>query len=250
MPGCSTGEEAYTIAILLAEEMAVQDKHVPIQIFASDIDDGALEVARAGHYPAGSAAYLSPQQLENYFEKEGGDSLIVNKSLREAVVFARQNLVADPPFSRLDLISCRNLLIYLKQPIQDKLINLFHFALKPGGYLLLGSLEGIGNHTDLFETVVKKWPLYQRNNTPSAQYPELPFSPFSQPLVRSAKTQADANPCQPRLAELASRWLLQEYAPATVIINRRFEAFFLRAGWTLFRLSLRRTQFQSFGYYT
>ena len=229
VPGCATGEEAYTIAMLLEEEMQAQERRVAMQVFASDIDEGALEIARAGEYPAGSASELSPERLDAFFDKGKGDRLTIRKTLREAVVFARQNLIADPPFSRLDLISCRNLMIYLRQPVQDKLIRLFHFALKSDGALLLGSSEGIGRLSELFEPHDKSRRLYRRVNVAAGAdaVPTLPFSTSKESRPPSRTTAAEEGSARrPRLADLAGRWVLEAYAPATVIVNRGFEALF------------------------
>lgn len=176
VPGCSTGEEAYTIAMLLSRQMTLQNKYVPVLIFASDIDDSALDIARAGQYPAASMAALPGDLAKNYFEEIDSGHVTVKKALREMVVFARQNLVADPPFSKMDLISCRNLMIYLKQPVQEKVISLFHFALNSGGWLLLGGSEGVSRQTDLFQPVEKKWGLYRRLDGPTGRRSELAVS--------------------------------------------------------------------------
>jgi len=226
VPGCATGEEAYTLAMLMAEQTAAQNKSVAVQIFASDIDDAALEIARAGQYPIGSAADLSAERLEAFFDKADQDRLTINKALRESVVFAKQNLIADPPFSRLDVVSCRNLLIYLRQSVQDKLLGLFHFALKPGGALLLGGSESLGQRTELFEPIDKSWRLYRREDITASQQPTMLFPTTDAPRARSEPGAVVEATKRPRLAELASRWVLNAYAPATVIINRRFEALF------------------------
>lgn len=235
VPGCATGEEAYTIAMLLVEQLSLQRKAAGLQIFASDIDEEALDIARTARYPGGSAADLTAARLDKHFVKNtlASDLLTVKKDLREIVVFARQNLLADPPFSRLDLISCRNLMIYLQQSVQDKLIELFHFALKPGGYLLLGPSENIGRHDDLFKPVAKKLRLYQRVDHSLMKHPDLPLS-LPKPIADLAAASAESSPRVPgqrlRLSELANRWILNEYAPATVIINRRFEILYFCGG--------------------
>ena len=143
VPGCATGEEAYSIAILLTERIAASQSTCQMQIFATDLDEQALETARSGSYPETIALDVSPQRLQRFFTRDD-HRYTVAKSLRESVIFAVQNLISDPPFSRLDLVSCRNVLIYLEPEVQDKLLDVFHFALKPGGYLLLGSAEGLG----------------------------------------------------------------------------------------------------------
>ena len=147
VPGCATGEEPYTLAILFMEELQRAKKPCSLQVFASDIDKHALDYARHGRYPASIEADVSRERLDRFFLRgDGADYYRVNKPLREAVVFADQNLISDPPFSKLDLICCRNLLIYLKPEIQEKIIAMFHFALVEGGYLFLGNSETIGRH--------------------------------------------------------------------------------------------------------
>lgn len=141
VPGCATGEEAYSIAMLLIERIAATGKACPIQIFATDVDEGALEVGRRGIYPDALVADLSRQQLERFFTRADAHHWQVSKQLRETVLFAPQNILADAPFSKLDLVSCRNLLIYLEPEVQQKLLQLFHFALNEGGYLILGPSE-------------------------------------------------------------------------------------------------------------
>jgi len=161
--GCSTGEEAYSIAILLQERMEALKRSFAVQVFATDIDSQAIAIARAGVYPASIAMDLTPERLERYFTPEpGGGFYRIRKGIRDLLVFSEQDLIKDPPFSRLDLISCRNLLIYLGGPVQKRIIPLFHFALSPGGYLFLGSSESVGEHTDLFAVVDRKLKLYQR----------------------------------------------------------------------------------------
>ena len=141
VPGCSTGEEAYSIAMLITEQAATAGKAVDLKLFATDVAAGVLAPARSGIYPASISQDVAPERLERWFEKED-DTYRVRKALRETITFAPQNLLQDPPFSRLDLISCRNLLIYLEPEIQKRLINLFHFALREGGHLFLGPVRG------------------------------------------------------------------------------------------------------------
>jgi two-component system CheB/CheR fusion protein len=141
--GCSSGEEAYSLAMLMMEEITEVRKNCPMQVFATDIDEEALEFARQGIYPESIAVDVGPERLSRFFIRED-QGYQVSKSLRKSVVFTVQNLITDPPFSKMDLISCRNLLIYLDTDTQQKLIPLFTFALNPGGYLFLGKSEGIG----------------------------------------------------------------------------------------------------------
>jgi two-component system, chemotaxis family, CheB/CheR fusion protein len=159
--GCSTGQEAYSIAMAFVEAADKAPRMRKLQVFATDLNDVLLDKARRGLYAKTLAQDLSMERLRRFFvEEEGGYR--VNKSLREMVVFARQNVIADPPFSRMDVISCRNLLIYFDAGLQKKIFPVFHYALKPGGFLCLGASESIGGFTDLFESVDKKHKIYAR----------------------------------------------------------------------------------------
>src|SRR5215472_10417560 len=146
--GCSTGEEAYSIAILLREHMDGLDAPPKIQIFATDIDEAAMGIARSARYPANSIKEVSPERLKRFFVQDGG-SYRLAKDLRDMCIFSTHSVIRDPPFSRLDLISCRNLLIYLKPSLQGQVIPLFHYSLRPGGYLIMGSSENVSRHSEL-----------------------------------------------------------------------------------------------------
>ncbi|NQX02409.1 PAS domain-containing protein [bacterium] len=162
-PGCSTGEEAYSIAILLVERMEALKQSYTVQVFATDIDPRAIAVARAGLYPASIAADLSLERLARFFTAEAdGSGYRIHKGIRDLLVFSEQSVIKDPPFSKLDLLSCRNLLIYLGAELQRKLIPLFHYALKPEGILFLGTSEGVGEFDDLFTVLDRKAKLYLR----------------------------------------------------------------------------------------
>jgi two-component system, chemotaxis family, CheB/CheR fusion protein len=159
--GCSTGEEAYSLSILLREQMEALKRSFRLQIFATDIDSRAIDTARAGLYPASIAQDVSPERLARFFSVEDG-SYRIQKSIRDQLIFSEQDLIKDPPFSKLDLICCRNLLIYLGPELQRKVLRLFHYALNPNGLLFLGSSETIGDFADLFSPVDRKAKLYQR----------------------------------------------------------------------------------------
>jgi two-component system CheB/CheR fusion protein len=220
VPGCATGEEPYSIAMLLIEQLQATQNTFPLQIFATDIDEEALAVARNGIYPENIAADVSPERLRRFFKKSG-QSYQINKQIRESVVFAVQNVISDPPFPKLDLISCRNLLIYLELGIQKKLIALFHFALNKGGHLFLGNAETIGQHDDLFEPVAKRWRIYRRTE-PTRRH-EINF-PILSSHNETGQAQAPAPPLlmdSARLGELTQQLLLQDYAPASVLINHK-----------------------------
>jgi two-component system, chemotaxis family, CheB/CheR fusion protein len=160
VPGCASGEEAYTVAILLLEAAAAAGCACHVQVFASDVDDRALEVGRAGVYAESIAEVVSADRLGRFFTRQG-DRRQVTKQLREAVIFSRQDLIADPPFSRLDLISCRNVLIYIEPAAQRRILALFGFALNPGGFLFLGKSEGIADMEDLFRPVSQQKRIYR-----------------------------------------------------------------------------------------
>ncbi len=226
VPGCASGEEAYSIAISLIEAFTHRHRRVALQLFATDINESALEIARQGIYPLNIAADVSPERLKQFFTQEDADHYRVKKEVRETVVFAPQNLVCDAPFSRMDLISCRNLLIYLEPEIQRQVIALFHFALHPGGYLLLGPSESIGTQAELFDTLSKKWRLFRRTTArrssaltfPTAQLPGRDRS-MRYELDYAAGTSQDAG-------LVAERLLLEEYAPAAVLVSPRFEILY------------------------
>ncbi len=161
--GCSTGEEAYSIAILLREQLDLACRNCSVQIFATDIDSRAIATARAGLFPMSIASSITPERLARFFIAEpDGSGYRIQKNIREMLVFSEHDVNKDPPFSKLDLISCRNVLIYLGSELQKKLIPLFHFALKPNGFLFLGTSEGISDFNDLFSTLDRKAKLYQR----------------------------------------------------------------------------------------
>jgi len=165
VPGCATGEEAYSLAMLLIEEIQASRKRCRIQVFASDVDPDALQVARTGVYSERAIAGVPPDRRARFFTP-GEAGYRVTTELREAVIVARHSLTRDPPFSKLDLLSCRNLLIYLEPAAQRRIVTLFHFALTAGGYLLLGDSEGIGSGNELFKIVSRKWRIYRRVDAP------------------------------------------------------------------------------------
>ena len=221
VPGCATGEEPYSVAMLLLEQQTAAQNPCRLQIFATDVDEQALEVARQGIYPEGISADVSPERLARFFTRVDESAWQISKQVRETVTFAVQNLIADAPFSRMDLISCRNLLIYLEPEVQKKVITLLHFALKEGGYLFLGPSETVGRQTDLFEPVSKKWRIYRRIGPSRAA--DLQF-PVMQTEPRQARPQPASRPqAPPRLAELAQNSLLRRFGLACVVINRNYE---------------------------
>lgn len=225
VPGCATGEEAYTITMLILDRLARAQKTCRLQVFATDVDEDALEVARLGIYPESISADVAAERLSRFFTPLEDSAYQINKQVRECIVFAPQNLVLDAPFSKLDLISCRNILIYLEPEVQKKVIALFHFGLIPGGYLLLGPSETVGRHTQLFEPVSKKWRIFRRIGPVRADRVEFPIATPGE-SVEPGRRALESPPRAPGVAELTQRLLLEELAPAAVLINRRFEILY------------------------
>jgi two-component system CheB/CheR fusion protein len=229
-PGCATGEEAYSIAILLREEMARRGDAQPrVQIFAGDIDDEALAFARQARYPEGIAEHVSPERLERFFVRQG-QSYQVAKDVREMCIFSTHNLIKDPPISRVDLVVCRNLLIYLENEPQRQVATLFHYALRPGGYLFLGPSESIVGPADLFRTLDKKHRVFQRGDT-------VALPAMLLPAQEAFTTKPAARPWTARVAAAGQghvvadleRLLIDEYAPAWVIVNGDGESVYFSA---------------------
>ncbi len=215
VPGCSTGEEAYSIAMLLREQASRISIAPKLQIFASDIDERSLEVARIGRYPATSAENIPQKRLKQFFTPEDG-TYRINSDLREMCLFSPHNLLRDPPFSRLDLISCRNLLIYLGSELQERVIPLFHYALRDDGFLFLGSSENTTRHGRMFSTVDKSSRLFRKRPQTSNKLPEFPLTTRVRPPQVTRARDAAA---KPSFQELAEKQLLERYAPAYVLIN-------------------------------
>jgi two-component system CheB/CheR fusion protein len=186
VPGCSSGEEPYSIAIILQEFMENVGRHFNVQIFGTDIDEEAVNVARTGLYPEAISADVNPERLKKYFIKEESHYKI-KKMIREMVVFAPQNIIKDPPFTKLDMLCCRNLLIYFGPELQKKLLPVFHYSLKEKGILFLGSSESIGQYTDLFTMHEKKWKLFTRKSNASSATPVLDFPVPQQTLKMPEK---------------------------------------------------------------
>ena len=217
--GCASGEEAYSIAMLLCEHVATLDVAPRVQIFATDIDEPALESARKGCYAIGIAEHVSPERLERFFVKQD-NSYQVKKELREMCLFSSHSLIKDPPFSRLDLISCRNVLIYLGPELQQKLMRLFHYALRPSGYLFLGPSETIIEQSGLFHTLDKKQRLFQKINVVPRAPLEFPLTNVHRPLLRQEERVEQSRTTAARtLASLTERTILDAYAPAGVMVN-------------------------------
>jgi two-component system CheB/CheR fusion protein len=224
-PACATGEESYSIALTLLEALAQHGRRRDIQVFATDVNDTALERAREGKYPASIAADLPQEYLQKYFKtSEDGQSIIVLKGVRERVIFAKQDLLTDPPFSRLDLVICRNLLIYLEPDAQDKCLALFHYALKPGGYLFLGNAESAGRNRDIFKALGhKKCRIYRKEEArPAARLQvAVPFAAErAQAIIANQAMSAEQ---RQNVIGLVQEALIEEYAPAAVAIDRNYD---------------------------
>ena len=220
--GCSTGEEAYSLAMIMTELMNKHHSHFNVQIFATDIDESAVEAARSGIYPESIGVDISPERLKAFFTKDGG-VFKINKNIRDMVVFSNHNMVKDPPFSRLDLVSCRNLMIYMDKVLQNKILPLFHYTLNPDGLLFLGTSESIGEHTDLFGPVNSKWKIFKRKAGVSDRVTDLPTTIHYGARLGFEPNEPDKTPGQNEIQAVAERAILEEYAPSGVLINEKYE---------------------------
>ena len=231
--GCSTGEEAYSIAILLVEHMEARKVSYPIQLFATDIDSQAIATARAGLYPTNIAADVSPERLARFFSLEAdGSAYRIHKNIRDLLIFSEQDVIKDPPFSRLDLISCRNLLIYMGAELQKKLIPLFHYALRPQGMLFLGSSEGVGELSTRFGVMDRQSKLYRRQTDSQSQGRGalaglMPATTALDPGPQPGMAKAPAPGSKPSLRELAEQALLLQVAPAAALVNHQGDILYL-----------------------
>ncbi len=225
--GAGTGEEAYTLAILILKRLAQLRKRCVVQIFGTDANQDSLEHARAGRYPSGIRSQIPAEYLKRYFKESDGDHHYqVLPEVRESVIFGDHDLLADPPFTRLDLVTCRNLLIYIEPAIQERVLSVCHFALRPNGYLFLGSAETVGVYEKLFRSIARKWHIYQRVGTTPRDLVNwrgdrtrpraLALSP--QPLSREGHVAI--------LANLTHNALFEHFAPPAVLVNERLEVLF------------------------
>ena len=231
-PGCSTGEEAYSLAILLQENLERLKKSYKVLVFATDIDSQAIATARAGIYPASIAGDISPERMARFFALEpDGNAYRIHKGIRDLLVFSEQNVIKDPPFSKLDLVSCRNLLIYMGGDLQKKLIPLFHYALNPGGFLLLGTSETVGDFNHLFATMDRKMKLYSREaDIHGAQRAGLgrfisPMAAMTTALPQVAGKIAMVGKLS--LRELTEQALLRQVAPTGALVNSNGDILYL-----------------------
>lgn len=219
--GCSTGEEAYSIAICLLEFLAARSTNLPIQIYATDISESAIAQARSGFYTPAQVAHISPERLYRFFvQVEGGYQIA--KPVREICVFARQNLIGDPPFSRMDLITCRNVLIYLGAPLQKKLLPMFHYGLRPAGFLMLGTSETVGDFSEMFALFDKKNKIYTKKQLSHWLSMDLTASNYSVTAINPLPLLTESlNEIE--IEKQADRIVLNHYAPVGVVINAASE---------------------------
>jgi two-component system, chemotaxis family, CheB/CheR fusion protein len=229
VPGCATGEEAYSVAILLREHMDAMEGQPKVQIFATDIDEPALAVARLGRYPSPLMANVTPERLKRFFVPDGA-AYVVSKALRDMCIFSSHSVIRDPPFGRIDLISCRNLMIYLSPTLQEQLIALFHYAPRPGAFLFLGTSETVTQHTNLFSPIDKKLRIFQRRDhiAVPVQFP-LGVPALHLPLLNTGESrQRPTNALN--LRRKIEQHVLGHFAPAHVVVNREGEIVHYSSG--------------------
>jgi two-component system, chemotaxis family, CheB/CheR fusion protein len=230
VPGCSTGEEVYSIAILLREHLEKSSMPPKVQVFGTDIDEIAMGVARAARYPASVVKEVSPERLRRFFVHEAGTYRVV-KELRDMCIFSAHSVIRDPPFSRLDLISCRNLLIYLKPGLQAQIIPLFHYALRPSGYLFLGSSENVSRHSELFVTLDRKNRIFRRRDLVAR--PALPLHQFLPQMRREAAGPEENNSGLLQRSDTlrrAANTILEHFAPTFVIVDETGQTLYFSSG--------------------
>ena len=222
VPGCASGEEAYTLAMVICERLDQRRADFPVQVFATDLNSRAIELARSGRYPTAALSDI-PQRMRKAFVAEEDDTFLVSKRLRETVVFAQQNVISDPPFSRLDVISCRNVMIYLEPDVQQRMIEMFHFALAENGHLFLGNSESAERPGRLFTAVDKSNRIYRKALTGRVRPSKLPVAP-------SGSNDGPKLPSHTRsfapVAETARRQLMERFVPPCVVANKSLEVLY------------------------
>ena len=227
IPGCSTGEEAYSLAMIFIEayEKIKQEKNFTMQIFATDLDSDAIEIARKGVFSSNIAVDVSPERLSQFFtSNENG--FRINTAIREMVIFAPQNVIKDPPFTKLSLLSCRNMLIYMESELQKKLMALFHYCLNPGSIMLLGSAESENSQNAMFSILDPKLKLYKRVENPiAAELINFPSS-FSHKKIQIMEDKKNVN-VTTNIQTIADQLLLQRFAPASVLINDKGDILYI-----------------------
>jgi len=227
IPGCSSGEEAYSLAIIFMEVLGKIKRHknLTMQIFATDLDQDAIEIARKGAYSANIVADVSSERISRFFSLEV-EGFRVNSIIRDMVVFAPQNVIKDPPFTKLDILSCRNMLIYMEPELQRKLMVLFHYSLNPGGIMILGSAETIGNQKQGFEELDSKLKIFKRTvNALNIELQDFPSS-FYSPVTATAEHKVPPKTFE-NIQTLADQILLQRFAPASVLVNKKGDIVYI-----------------------
>ncbi len=223
IPACSTGEEAYSIAMLLKENQELAGENIDFKIFATDINYRALDIARKGVYSEKIVKIIPAERLERFFERSG-ESYKISKEIREMIIFSEQNLIKDPPFSKMDLISCRNVMIYLGHEAQKKVISTFYYSLNPKGFLFLGNVENLWGFSSFFTEIDKKWKIFQCGSDKKiAKFiSEMNFEKFKK------KNNQDKNAIETikkemSLKEITEKTLLKEFSPSAAVVNEKFE---------------------------
>ena len=227
--GCSTGQEVYSILILLAEFLSERNLHFPFQFFGTDISEAAVATARSGIYSENAVSELSRERLKRFFKKEG-KNYEFSKSLRESCIFAKHNLLTDPPFARLDLLSCQNVLIYFDASLQKRVLPIFHYALKPSGCLLLGSAEGVGAAPEFFTQLKSGAPIYTKSPVVSRLH--FDFGGAQQVAYKvtppHAGLESDRVALGVQIQRETDRLCMAEFAPPAVVFNGRLEVLQFR----------------------
>ncbi len=227
VPGCSSGEEVYSLAIIIKEYMNKSRKNMTVQIFATDIDEEAIMMARTGIYPLTIANDIHPERLKSFFKLEQNQYRI-SKEIRGTIIYASHNLIKDPPFIKLDMICCRNLFIYFENSLQKKIVNLFHFSLLPDGILFLGPSESIGSNTNLFSVIDNKWKLFKRMNVMSRSSTTLLPNPSLFPSSRASMDLTNFSELKKSgLINSIEKLLLENYTPACFIVNERGDIIYI-----------------------
>ncbi|WP_437581041.1 PAS domain S-box protein [Sorangium sp. So ce887] len=228
VPGCATGEEVYSIAMLLMEHIEALPAAPRVQIFGTDLDDQAIEIARQGRYPREATRLISSDRLARFVVAEEGGTCSVAKAIRDVCVFSRHDLTKDPPFSRIDLISCRNVLIYLEGEFQKRVLGLFHYALVEGGYLLLGPSESVSQRTELFRAVDGKRRLFQKKRVVGHALPRLPLDERTGAARRASElVRRSAWSPEQSIERTIERCLLERYGPPCVVVNEQGDIVYL-----------------------
>ena len=220
VPGCATGEEVYSLAICILEALGRRAGQMNIQIFGTDLSESTIEHARAGIYSGAIEKDVSPARMKRFFKKRDG-TYQINRKVRDLCTFARQNITADPPFSRLDLISCRNVLIYLSARLHKRCIPQFHYALNPGGYLILGPAESVGLYDKLFQSLDSKNKIYAKRNVPTPRQivDFTSYRGFEFLGAEAGSASSDRTNFTTELLQIADRIILSAYAPAAIVID-------------------------------